>query len=60
MASFMQLVSRNLGRGLFGLWLIVMGIVFLLEIRSPQVLMALNILLGVLLVGSGVCTLLGR
>lgn len=46
---------RNLGHMLFGVWLVAMGIVF-----SPLKLefSGLNVILGLILIGAGVCMLL--
>ena len=60
MGRFMQLLSHNLSDGLFGIWLIGMGIVYWVNPGSPGILTFLNVVLGVVLAAAGVCSLFGR
>ena len=41
MGRFMQLLSHNLSDGLFGIWLIGMGIVYWVNPGSPGILMSI-------------------
>jgi hypothetical protein len=49
-------LPRNLGRLLFGVWLIVMALVAATDLKFAGI----NVVLGMLLVGAGVATLLGK
>lgn len=60
MPQFVDLISRNLGRGLLGLWLIGMGLMYVIAPGDATVRMLCNAVLGGLLIAAGVCTLLGR
>lgn len=56
MGNFKVQLPHNLGRLLFGIWLIGMGAVPLLNLQSG----GMAFLLGLVLIGSGVCTLIDR
>jgi hypothetical protein len=60
MGRFMQALSHNLSDGLFGIWLIGMGALHGIQPGSPGILTVSNIILGVVLIGAGICSLLGR
>jgi hypothetical protein len=49
-------LPRNLGRLLFGVWLIAMALVAAADLKFTGI----NVVLGLLLVGAGVTTLLGK
>lgn len=52
----MAKIPANMGRLLFGVWVIGMGAVPLMRMESYGT----AVLLGIILVAAGVCTLLGR
>jgi sulfite exporter TauE/SafE len=58
--DFVSLIRRNLGRGLLGIWLVGMGIIFWVNPADAGVRNFLNIVMGVILIAAGVCTLLNR
>ena len=49
-------MPRHLGKLLFGVWLLLMGLFAVLDIRGAGV----HVVLGIVLIGSGVCFILGR
>lgn len=49
-------LPRDLGKLLFGVWLLLMGLVPLLNLGSG----GLTVVMGVVLIAAGVCFLLGR
>ena len=59
MANLKYYVTSNFGDVLFGFWLIGMGLLHYLQPTGGAVY-AVNVIMGVLLIGAGVCTLLGR
>jgi len=60
MGKFAVQVPTNLSRYLFGIWLIGMGAVGGIDPRSPTLLTLLGVMLGGILIGAGVLTILGR
>lgn len=56
MANPFARLPRDLGKLLFGVWLLLMGLVPLLKLDSA----GLTVAMGVVLIASGVCFLLGR
>jgi hypothetical protein len=46
----------DLGKLLFGVWLLFMGLIPLLKLESA----GMNVIAGIILVAAGVCFLLGR
>jgi hypothetical protein len=49
-------LPRDLGKLLFGVWLLVIGLSAVLDIRGG----GMAVILGAILVASGVCFLIGR
>lgn len=49
-------LPRDLGKLLFGVWLLLMGLIPYLRMESS----GMNVLMGVVLIASGVCFLIGR
>lgn len=49
-------LPRDLGKLLFGVWLLLMGLIPILKLTSP----GLTVVLGIVLIASGVCFILGR
>jgi hypothetical protein len=60
MNKLLLYVPANLSRLLFGLWLVGMGVMDYIRPGSPSLQTLMGIVLGVILVGAGVCTLIGR
>jgi len=56
MANPLLFLPRDLGKLLFGVWLLVIGLSEVLKIGGP----GMAVILGVILVASGVCFLIGR
>jgi hypothetical protein len=55
MASFLGRLG-DLGRLLFGVWLLLTGLSVALKLGSP----GMTVILGIILIASGVCFILGR
>jgi hypothetical protein len=49
-------LPRNLGKLIFGVWLIAMALVEKFNFGSP----GMSVFLGVVILAAGVCTLLGK
>jgi hypothetical protein len=50
---------KDVGKLLFGVWLILMGLI-LSNVFGPSVVTTLNVVAGIILIAAGVFTLLGR
>jgi len=59
MNKYLLMLPRNLGNICFGSWLIGMGLIHYLQPTGGAVY-AINVVMGILLVLTGVCSLIGR